>query len=76
MLFIRKRTTLHMLGNYGDYIMCPTLLLYVEICKMYNKFVDVFYHIGNKCAIVCFNVSILGKCYIYMYYNVLLNKLT
>ena len=33
-------------------------------------------HIGNKCAIVCFNVSILGKYYIYMYYNVLPNKLT
>ena len=33
-------------------------------------------HIGNKCAIVCFNVSILGKYYIDMYYNVLPNKLT
>ena len=33
-------------------------------------------HIGNKCAIVCFNVSILGKYYIYMYYTVLPNKLT
>ena len=33
-------------------------------------------HIGNKCAIVCFNVSILGKYYINMYYNVLPNKLT
>ena len=33
-------------------------------------------HIGNKCAIVCFNVSILGKYYMYMYYNVLPNKLT
>ena len=33
-------------------------------------------HIGNKCAIVGFNVSILGKYYIYMYYNVLPNKLT
>ena len=28
------------------------------------------------CAIVCFNVSILGKYYIYMYYSVLPNKLT
>ena len=25
---------------------------------------------GNNCTIVCFNVSILGKYYIYMYYNV------
>ena len=33
-------------------------------------------HNGNKCAIVCFNVSILGKYYIYMYYKVLPNKLT
>ena len=33
-------------------------------------------HIGNKCTIVCFNVSILGKYYIDMYYNVLPNKLT
>ena len=33
-------------------------------------------HIGNKYAIVCFNVSTLGKYYIYMYYNVLPNKLT
>ena len=33
-------------------------------------------HIRNKCVIVCFNVSILGKYYIYMYYNVLRNKLT
>ena len=35
-------------------------------------------HIGNKCAVVCFNVSILGiyYIYIYMYYNVLPNKLT
>ena len=33
-------------------------------------------HIGHMCAIVCFNVSILGKYYIYMYYNVLQNKLT
>ena len=24
-------------------------------------------HIGNKCAIVCFNVSILSKYYIYIY---------
>ena len=33
-------------------------------------------HIGNTCAIVCFNVSILGKYYVYMYYNVLPSKLT
>ena len=33
-------------------------------------------HIGNRCAIVCLNVSFLGKYYIYMYYNVLPNKLT
>ena len=32
--------------------------------------------LGNKCAIVCFNVSIVGTYYIYMYYNVLPNKLT
>ena len=25
-------------------------------------------HIGNKCAIVCFNVFILGKYYIYAYF--------
>jgi len=32
--------------------------------------------IGNNCANVCFDVSILGKYYIYMHYNVLPNKLT
>ena len=43
-----------------------------------NSFLVFFLedHIGNKCAIVCFNVSILGKYYIYIYYNVLPNKLT
>ena len=29
-------------------------------------------HIGNKCAIVCFNVSILGKYYIYAYFIICL----
>ena len=29
-------------------------------------------HIGNKCAIVCFNVSILGKYYIYAYFVICL----
>ena len=49
-----------------------TLFLY-----FLNSFLVFFEdHIGNKCAIVCFNVSILGKYYIYMYYNVLPNKLT
>ena len=33
-------------------------------------------HIGKKRPIVCFNVSILGKYYSYMYCYVLPNKLT
>ena len=43
---------------------------YFETSKHCVRFED---HIGNKCAIVCFNVFILGKYYIY---NVLPNKLT
>ena len=56
--------------------------MFIYLCIYFyiflNSFLVFFFedHIGNKCAVVCFNVSILGKYYIYMYYNVLPNKLT
>ena len=51
--------------------------IYILIIVLLYSFLVFFEdHIGNKCVIVCFNVSILGKNYIYMYYNVLPNKLT
>ena len=55
--------------------------MFIYLCIYFYIFLNSFLvffedHIGNKCAIVCFNVSILGKYYIYMYYKVLPNKLT
>ena len=55
--------------------------MFIYLCIYFYIFLNSFLvffedHIGNKCAIVCFNVSILGKYYIDMYYNVLPNKLT
>ena len=52
-----------------------TFLIIVLLCLFnffyFLKFILKFFyledHIGNKCAIVCFNVSILGKYYIYIY---------
>ena len=63
------------------YILIIVLLCLFYLCIYFYIFLNSFLvffedHIGNKCAIVCFNVSILGKYYIYMYYNVLPNKLT
>ena len=54
------------------------LFIYVFILYFLKFILSIFLedHIGNKCATVCFNVSILDKYYIYMYYNVLPNKLT
>ena len=81
----------HMLFFLIDDICLPVFEnIYILIIVLLCLFIYVFFlyflkfilsilfedHIGNKCAIVCFNVSILGKYYIYMYYNVLPNKLT
>ena len=52
------------------------ILIIVLLCLFIYVFILYIYFLGNKCAIVCFNVSILGKYYIYMYYNGLPNKLT
>ena len=60
---LRSSPAFHVLCIYF-YIFLISLLVFLED------------HIGNKCAIVCFSVSILGKYYIYIYYNVLQNKLT
>ena len=48
------------------------LFIYVFILYFLKFILSMFLkdHIGNKCAIVCFSVSILGQHYIYMYYNV------
>ena len=65
------------------YILVIVLLwLFMYLCIYFYIFLNSFLvfiledDIGNKRAIVCLNVSILGKYYIYMYYNVLPNKLT
>ena len=61
-----------------DYICLPVFEnIYILIIVLLCLFIYVFFyffkfilcifledHIGNNCAIVCFNVSILGKCYI------------
>ena len=50
---------------------CMYFLIFLNSCLVYS----LEDHIGNKCAIVCFNVSILGKyytytrIYIYIYYG-------
>ena len=57
------------------------LCLFIYLCIYFYIFLNSFLvffedQIENKCAIVCLNVSMLRKYYIYMYYNVLPNKLT
>ena len=71
-IFVRNQKQLYIL-----IIVLLWLFIYVFILYFLKFILSIFEdHIGNKCAIVCFNVSILGKYYIYMYYNVLPNKLT
>ena len=52
---------------YNLIIVLLCLFIYVFIFS-YNFILSIFLedHIGNKCAIVCFNVFILGKYYIYI----------
>ena len=50
----------------------PVMVYNSSYCITYYFFLNSFLvfledHIGIKCAIVCFNVSILGKYYIYIY---------
>ena len=61
-----------------NYFVTVFIYLYVIIYIYFLKFIlsiSLEDHIGNRCAIVCFNVSILGKniydIYIYIYiYNI------
>ena len=53
------------------------MYLFLYFLKFILSIIFLEDHFGNKCAIVCFNVSILGKYYIYMYYTVYqINSLT
>ena len=68
-MLYRKNKQVHLNGQRKMTIWIPAKLIMLKCLSAWHG-VDED-HIGNKCAIVCFNV--LKFC---MYYNVLPNKLT